>query len=223
LDTAPALDLARYLDAVRRELVDLGADEVDELTGGLEADLAEAMAASQDLSKTPVQVFGPPEAYATELRAAAGIVPRQSVRRRSRWSWIFGSAVFGRALVKASDQIRVDVRAQFGSVVAGQIWWPPLRDFLRAARPSWWAFRAFLAYWYLAQLGSQPIHEPMGQRMNLPHSPLTWLAMAGLFMLSVELGRRRWPAVVGAAVVAVELWLLIVVLLVLPISVYWAW
>lgn len=215
--------VADYVDAVRAELNDLPGDTIEDLTDGLAADLTEALIASQDVPQTPVQVFGPPKAYATELRAAAGIVPRQRIRRLSGWSWVSGRTVFGRALVRAFDQIREDVREQFGSALAEQIWWPPFRDFLRAARPSWWALRAFLTYWYLAQLGSQPNHEPMGQRMNLPHSPLTWLAMAGLFVLSVEIGRRRWPAVVGAAVIAAELWLIIVVLLALPMSVYWAW
>ncbi|GAA3618916.1 hypothetical protein GCM10022223_39650 [Kineosporia mesophila] len=71
--------IADYLAAVRTALADLPADEVDELTGGLEADLAESLAENG----SPVEVFGPPEAYAAELRSAGAGGPR---------SWVWASS-----------------------------------------------------------------------------------------------------------------------------------
>ena len=50
LDTTDALDVAGYAAAVRRSLADLGAEQVDDLTDDLEADLAEALADESDLS-----------------------------------------------------------------------------------------------------------------------------------------------------------------------------
>ncbi len=65
--------VASFADAVRDALADLPADEVDDLTEGLEADLAEAFADARGELPDPV-------AYAEELRTAAGLprrVPRQ--------------------------------------------------------------------------------------------------------------------------------------------------
>ncbi|GLY17861.1 hypothetical protein Kisp01_48750 [Kineosporia sp. NBRC 101677] len=207
-----------YVDAVRAELADLPADAVAELTEGLAADLTETMAVQQDQPTTAVDMFGLPATYAAELRSAAGLGRRPRIRLPRGRSW-----TFARGLSRAFDVIREDVRYQFGAALADRRWWPGLRDFLRAVRPSWWAFRAFLAYWYISQLGAQSIHEPLGKDLGLPHSPLTWLAMLGLLVLSVELGRRRLPALAGAALVVFNVWLVAVVLLVLPVSVYWAW
>jgi hypothetical protein len=65
--------VASFADAVRDALADLPADEVDDLTEGLEADLAEAFADSSGDLPDPV-------AYAEELRTAAGL-PRRAPRR----------------------------------------------------------------------------------------------------------------------------------------------
>src|ERR1700709_2176140 len=60
----PVDDFAR---AVRAALADLPADEVDDLTDGLEADLAERAADEESPD------FGDPTDYANELRSAAGL------------------------------------------------------------------------------------------------------------------------------------------------------
>ena len=67
-------DVGAYVAAVRARLDDLAPEEVEELTGGLEADLAEALAG---FDETPRQRFGDPAAYADELRAAADLPPRR--------------------------------------------------------------------------------------------------------------------------------------------------
>ncbi|HQH08437.1 MAG TPA: hypothetical protein PLU83_06645 [Phycicoccus sp.] len=64
-----------YVANVRFHLSDLPSEELDELVGGLEADLAERateLPDGADLSSA----FGAPEAYAAELRSAAGLPPR---------------------------------------------------------------------------------------------------------------------------------------------------
>ena len=69
-------DVRAYVLAVRAWLGDLPADEVEDLTAGMEADLAERAAESGG----PLGgLLGQPEAYAAELRAAAGLPPRVEV------------------------------------------------------------------------------------------------------------------------------------------------
>ncbi|TXL61542.1 hypothetical protein [Aeromicrobium terrae] len=65
--------VASFADAVRDALGDLPAEEVDDLTEGLEADLAEAFADGRGELPDPI-------AYAEELRTAAGL-PRRAARR----------------------------------------------------------------------------------------------------------------------------------------------
>ena len=66
-------DVRAYVRAVRAWLGDLPADEVEDLTAGMEADLAERAAESGG----PLGgLLGQPEAYAAELRSAAGLPPR---------------------------------------------------------------------------------------------------------------------------------------------------
>lgn len=71
--TVRHVEVTRFVAAVREALQDLAPDEVDELTGGLEADLDDALA---DDSVGGIERFGSPEGYAAELRSAAGLPPR---------------------------------------------------------------------------------------------------------------------------------------------------
>src|SRR6187431_418045 len=69
-------DVRAYVRAVRAWLGDLPADEVEDLTAGMEADLAERAAESGG----PLGgLLGQPEAYAAELRSAAGLPARVDV------------------------------------------------------------------------------------------------------------------------------------------------
>ncbi len=114
-------DVAAYVSAVRGHLDDLPAEVVDELTGGLEADLSELAAEAADPLEARV---GPPGAYADELRAAAGLAPRA---HRAGW--------WGRG----HDRWRRDLGG-----LAEQSWWPGVRDFMVALRPAWWVARALV-------------------------------------------------------------------------------
>jgi len=74
-------DVAAYVREVRSELVDLPAEDVDDLTAGMEADLSELAAeAGGDLFAR----LGSPSRYAAELRSAAGMPERSA--GRGRWS-----------------------------------------------------------------------------------------------------------------------------------------
>jgi hypothetical protein len=122
-----------FVAAVRANLDDLSRDEVDELTDGLEADLADAVA---DSGATPADLFGDPAAYAAELRSAAGLPPR---------------AAPGGERHGAGPQFRQTVRTALDGVRA-QPWWPAVRDFVVTLRPVWWVLRASIAALGLAVL-----------------------------------------------------------------------
>lgn len=166
------LDVAAYVRAVRRELDDLSAEEIEELTGGLEADLADALA-GQD--RTPVELFGRPIGYAAELRAAAGLPPRAVAGGERR-----ESGGLTALLVTARE-----ARDRVTTTLDRQVWWPDLRGFLIALRPFWWVLRAYVAY--------QWIDQSVGEAQDwVPYSELTWLLLAVLVVISVEVGRRGW-------------------------------
>lgn len=68
--------------AIRATMVDLQPEVVDDLTGGLEADLNDWVADSA----TGMAALPPAEVYATELRAAAGLPERSSTTPEvTRW------------------------------------------------------------------------------------------------------------------------------------------
>ena len=66
-------DVQEYVAAVRSWLADLPGEEVEDLTAGMEADLAERAAETGERLGV---LLGEPEAYAAELRSAAGLPPR---------------------------------------------------------------------------------------------------------------------------------------------------
>jgi len=187
------LEVERYVAAVRAALDDLAAEEVEELTGGLEADLDDALADAParhpaadpdaDPASDPgadhdsgVARFGSPADYAAELRAAAGLPPR-AARGGRRGA---GSLAGRIEAVQSSWQQRLDrLRARR--------WWATASDFLVTLRPVWWVARGWAAYQFLgAVLGR-------GEARVLPVT-LSGLILLGLLVvLSVEVG-RRWAA-----------------------------
>ncbi|HST83345.1 MAG TPA: hypothetical protein VLL08_16555 [Kineosporiaceae bacterium] len=171
VSTEDVRDVAAYVRAVRGQLSDLGTDEIEELTGGLEADLTDAL---PDAAADPVQMFGPPATYAAELRSAAGLPPRDVPR---------GSAGGLPALLLGLRESRD--RAL--DPLLEQPWWPSVREFLVALRPAWWLLRAYVAYQWVDQ-------SLTGANQVLPYSFVTWLTLAVSVVGSVELGRRGWAA-----------------------------
>lgn len=149
-------DVVTFVAAVRGQLADLPAEVVDELTGGLEADLSD-LAAESDVP-LPVRI-GSPAAYADELRSAADLPPRGAVRR--------GPGHLAGLWRAGLDRVREEP------------WWPGTRDFLLAIRPAWWVARGLVPAWLAGHMFG---------------SPLFGLLVAAIaVVISVELGRGRWP------------------------------
>ncbi|MDQ0371951.1 HAAS signaling domain-containing protein [Cellulomonas humilata] len=172
LDTTDALDVAGYAAAVRRGLADLGPEQVDDLTDDLEADLAEALDDERHVAhgRGVLEQFGPPEDYAAELRAAAGLAPATAPGRR----------------VRLSDP--VDDSRRFGRWVLRRLraltWWAPVEAFLVALRPVWWLLRGWVAYQLVAMMA--------GVSGWLPRNLAALLVLVGCVVLSVQWGRGAW-------------------------------
>jgi len=201
--------VADYARAVRAHLADLGPELVDDLTDGLEADLAEAIADAgegfppsapvaapttyaADPGSVPDVVqppavdltarFGDPRDYAAELRAAAGIAPAEG-QKRPRKGW--------------SSVRRLGRRAV--APVTRAPWWPACRDFALALRPVWWVLRG----WLLGALVIVVLTDGSGRFIdsNGAHGSAAGLAPAGFLealvfglgiVVSVQYGRGRW-------------------------------
>lgn len=192
-----------YATAVRAHLADLTAEQVDELTDGLEADLADALAdgapvpggepAADGADESPAgsslldleRRFGPPADYAAELRTAAGLPPaRAGLRARGV-----------RALV---GRTRADLRAW-------AVRWN-LPTLAEPFRPVWWVVRAWA--WFVLLGGSLVAPEHNVERF-VPVLPTSWVLLAACLVVSAQVGRGRLPrhrwwarAAVAASVVA---------------------
>ena len=122
-----AEDVHAYVAGVRAWLADLPADEVEDLTAGMEADLGERAAES---GGTLGALLGDPEVYAAELRSAAGLPPRSAP--------VVGDAA---AREPWTDQVQ---RAAH-ELLARYPW-------LRELRPTWWLARGAVLGWVLASV-----------------------------------------------------------------------
>jgi hypothetical protein len=111
-----------FAASVRRELLDLGPDTVDDLTDGLEADLADKLADGEPL--------GDPIAYAAELRAAAGLSVSEKPKR-----------------LHALQEKLTDLRERLAAVASHPAIAPVL-GFVLVFRPLWWIVRG-CALFYL--------------------------------------------------------------------------
>lgn len=177
--TVTGQEIVDYVDRVRAALADLPAEVRDELTEDLPEHLAEVAA---ETDGALVERLGEPEAYAAELRAAAGAdgnPGRASLNRR---------LTAGRARV-AAQLHRLDV--QLGPLLGH----PSVSAFLGPLRPAWWLLRGWLA----ALLVSAVFGEPSGLLPRLDGSVLAGLfLLAGTVLASLWLGRRSagfrgWP------------------------------
>lgn len=179
-----AADVAGYAAAVRRHLDGLSAEQVDDLTDGLEADLADALAdpdargsgaGGHDL----VARFGDPQAYAAELRSSAGLpepgAPVGGLRRALAGPGRFARERADRAL----------------AVLRPQPWWDPFEEFARSVLPLAWFARAWVLYQVLRGIltGSELVW--------MPRSFGGWVALGALTVVSVQWGRGLWQP--GAA------------------------
>lgn len=171
--TLPA-EIVAFAAAVRAALADLPADEVEELTDGLEADLAEAYA--EDLARE----LPDPTAYAHELRGAAGLPTPQAPKGRLH--------AIGTSFAEAGRDVERSLRRS--PAVSSTL------DFLVTLRPAWWIVRGWVAYqvFCLTILG-------MWKTDVLPGDFAKWLLLILLVAGSVFLGLRSWPRPVAVLIV----------------------
>lgn len=172
-----------YLAAVRAALADLTPAERDDLLEDLEGHLAEV---AVDTGGELAARLGPPEAYAAELRASAGLPPRQgrgvSLRRR-----LDG---LGHRLLALPG----------GRAVAA---------FLPDLRPGWWVLRGWLVVAVAAVLLQGPYTLSRFPLVRFSGSLLLGLLLVGAAVVaSVHLGRSgpaRWKPLVAVANVVLVL------------------
>lgn len=120
------VNIQAFAEAVRTELADLPKREIQDLTDGLEADLAEKLAEEGvDFASASAAE------YAAELRDAAGVAPKQ-VKRKA-----FSSKAF---VQNAEDWFR---KTSFGT---------SLLEFGISIRSVWWLLRAVVAWVLFAGL-----------------------------------------------------------------------
>lgn len=202
---AELVAVERYARAVRVRLADLPRDDVEELTEGLEADLAAALAdrwsggpdaepaeygervegAASDAAPVPdlETIFGPVDAYAAELREAAGLAAPTGP-----------STVAGRAWLAARTPVR-SARAAWRRVDAGVDAVPgaaAVLSFLRDLVPVGWVLRGWVLFEGLRML--------MGEAADvtiLPRTTSTWLLLGAFVLVSVQWGRGRWRVLPG--------------------------
>ncbi len=118
-------EVSAFVEQVRRHLADLDDETRDELTGGLEADLADQVADGAPL--------GDAAAYARELRTAAGLPERRRRRGIDTSGWPSSPS-------EVLDRARERFLAQATRPRVRPAW-----DLLVALRPAWWVARAWIA------------------------------------------------------------------------------
>ena len=160
-------EITEFALKVREQLADLAADEVDDLTDGLEADMAEAFAERPD--------FDLPDAgdYALELRNAAGLPPREA-RAKGGIRQSFGGV---------ADSIRLKRESMTANIRESALG-AGFLDLLVELRPIWWVLRAWVAY--------QLVGGIFGFSGAFPSDFPLWLALGLFVLVSVQWGRRHW-------------------------------
>jgi len=177
VDDAIAGDVRAYATQVRAALADLGQDQVDDLTDGLEANLADALADERRThGGSLVEEFGEPGAYAAELRTAAGLAPVPHREGGVR-----------AALLSPWRALREIDRAALAQLRATR-WFPGVEDLLVALRPAWWVLRG----WALAHLVLQVLGAERSWAFWLPSTLGGWVLLVLCVVASAQWGRGRW-------------------------------
>lgn len=205
---APPPAVTEYANAVRRHLSGLDAETLDELTGGLEADLAEALAERAPDGDAPdlaavTAVFGSPADYAEELRVAAGVeLPDSPDSRRPPLRTLIARQVA--ALREDWVEWRTDQR-----------WVDESARFLVALRPVWWVLRGWVLFHFVT-IAQQPTFG----------EGLSRVFLVGLVILSVlwgqgRVGQQRWWRRLGLVLGVVAILALLPVASVLHARMTW--
>lgn len=168
-------EVRAYVEAVRAHLADLPEEERADLIEDLELHLVDVAADGESLAER----LGPPDAYAAELRASAGLPePGGRARRGSR-------------VARLRARIEASILAQLVRMLLSL---PPIaaaRAFLPELRAGWWVLRGYLLIagpailWGTTHWGRRVLPEVFGSRIL--GLGLILLAVWG----SVALGRRE--------------------------------
>lgn len=235
-----------YAAEVRAHLGDLPPDQVEDLTDGLEADLAEALAdavgpvATGEVSRvgaagddTPereaslldlARRFGPSSDYAAELRASAGLeepgaavtAGRHRPHAISR-AVMWALAAAGRVTDAAAESVRPVADTPAGRTLAG---------LAALLRPLWWVVRGWLWFVLLrralevAIVGGFP---PVEANQLVPTDPGGWLFAVVAMLASLEIGRRAFARGAWQRRTALALSGLSVLALPWAVSTAWGW
>ncbi|MEV4757439.1 hypothetical protein AB0J86_20300 [Micromonospora sp. NPDC049559] len=174
-------EVAHYVERVRAALADLPPRVRDELLEDLPEHLTE-VAAEADGALT--ERLGPPEAYAAELRAAAGVAATRTAPTVDQR--------VATAVVTVRRRLR-EIDGRLGPVIG----YARASDFLRLLRPAWWVLRGYLVAMVLAVFLSSQV----GVLPRLGDSLVGGaMLLAGTVTGSIWLGRRspgyrRWQKV----------------------------
>ncbi|MGV8885582.1 MAG: hypothetical protein ACOH1T_08360 [Microbacteriaceae bacterium] len=155
--------IAAFSAAVRGELNDLPADEIDDLTDGLEADLSD-QAADDD-----APALGDPADYADELRSAAGLDARESAQRPP----LIDLAGMRQTLASARDAASryIHDRPALAALVA----------FVVSLRPLWWVIRG-LALLLMTTVVAYQLSYGVG----------LLISAIACVLVSIQWGRGKW-------------------------------
>jgi hypothetical protein len=171
-----------YLEAVRERLGDLDPEEREHLLSDTEASLLEA--AEAEVALPPEVRLGPPEQFARELRAAAGLPELPAGEDRPGLL----------ARLAAYRSVRL------------------ARDLIGELAPVWWVARGFVAVTFLAQLFGDDWSTRYPVMTRVLGEPLGWVLLAGAIAGSVALGRRkraasaRWAVIANVALALAAVW-----------------
>ena len=205
--TTESPDVDSYLAAVREELADLPEADRAELLEDLASHLAEVADAPADdgTDDAPLAVrLGSPAAYASELRAAAGLPPKGTT-----------TAVDG-AVDTGSPSVVAVVRD--AAVAAWRHPWSRgACGFFGDLRPAWWIARGVLAvavpaWWTIDFYRDFPIPTVLGS------STLGAVACVVAAIVSVRIGRAEPRLSAGPRIVlrAAEIAIVVAALVLLP-------
>jgi len=154
-ETALPPEAKTYLAALRAALADLSPDEREDLLEGVTESLLEVLDEGDSIRKR----LGPPEAFAAELRRAAGLPPsRTATSRRPSWA---------------------AARAQ--AIALGREVTPDLE-------PIWWLARAYIAVAAIALAASTSWSSVNGAVPRIGTTKLGGVVLLLAAVLSVALG-----------------------------------
>ncbi|MDT4970080.1 MAG: hypothetical protein QOG22_223 [Pseudonocardiales bacterium] len=201
MTTVATIEIESYYDRVRAALAGLAPEMRDDLLEDLPDHLAEVLAEGDGSLRDRL---GEPEAYADELRAAAGVEPgavptAHGVHR-----------ALERGLGRATDLVR-----RFDLQAGRLVGYPRLVDLLRAVAPGWWVLRGWIVAQFICGTHDRSTWHGFIPRIG-GNALAGLLCTIAVIAVSVWIGRRcagftGWPRRVMTAVsTVIALWAVLV-------------